>query len=73
MRLPTRQAPEPIVLTDEQQALLEQTELRTRELAETLNAAIEAEIPQSVLLPRLVEVARETGLLPKGLRIPGLG
>ena len=61
---------QPIELTPAQGDLLETTKRQASRLAQTLNECVEAEIPQAVLLPELVGIMRESGLLPAGFKIP---
>lgn len=61
-------------LDEAQTAALEQVRVDARVFAASLNTAEEAGISHSVLLPELIGIMRETGLLPKTGGLPlGLG
>ena len=47
-----------------EQALLAVTEVKARELCESVKRASDAGVPDSLLQPRLMEVFREAGMLP---------
>lgn len=39
-------------------------------LAASILAAVEGGVPQSTIMPELISVLRESGLIPSGMRIP---
>jgi len=57
-------------LDETQTAALEQVRTDARAFAATLTAAEEAGISHAVLLPELIAIMRETGLLPKTGGLP---
>lgn len=60
-------------MTSIQDELVADCELRARELARSLKRALDEHgVPPIVLLPRLIEVLREEGVVPEGGGLPGL-
>jgi len=52
--------------------LVKKCEQDARSLAESVHAAADAGVPYVVLLPALITVFREMGMMPDGMAIPGL-
>lgn len=65
-------------MADEQQtAALEQelvgdVEVKARALCEAVNVAIRNDVSQALLLPSLISVFREAGMIPQDLDLSGL-
>lgn len=53
--------------------LVADVERDARTLAESLKAANEAGVSPALILPRLVLVFREAGMMPEGFTLPGFG
>lgn len=53
-------------------ALLEVVEVEARHLCEATRAATEGGVPDALLLPALVSVFREAGMIPDGLDLGSL-
>ncbi len=73
MNRPGRASSPAPTLTVQQAAVLDTVRERAGALCAALNDAVEADISQAVLLPELVSIMREAGLLPAGMKIPFVG
>jgi hypothetical protein len=60
-------------MTEEQSAIMGTVRASANALAESLQAAEASGIGQATLLPELIKIMRESGLLPEGIKIPFLG
>ena len=61
------------VATDATAPLIEKMRADASQLAASIVAAADGGVPQSRIMPELISVLRESGLLPAGMRIPFFG
>lgn len=60
-------------MTDEIQAQIENVKRDARTFLETLKAAVDAGVPQAVLMPELLVILRESGMMPETGMLSSLG